>query len=87
MNAREIGGGAPHKTINMEIEGTTLLTNSITIYMYSILFYTLHMCKRRFVEIHTGKNNITNKQINNKNLLYFSLVSENALTRRSRNIL
>ncbi len=45
------------------------------------------MCKRRFVEIHTAKNNITNKQTNNKNLLYFSLVSENALTRRSRNIL
>jgi len=39
MNAREIGGGAPHKTINMEIEGTTLLTNSITIY---ILFYSIH---------------------------------------------
>ncbi len=45
------------------------------------------MCKRRFVEIHTAKKNITNKQTNNKNLLYFSLVSENALTRRSRNIL
>ena len=75
------------KTINMEIEGTTLLTNSITIYIFYSILYTLHMCKRRFVEIHTGKNNITNKQINNKNLLYFSLVSENALTRRSRNIL
>ena len=87
MNAREIGGGAPHKTINMEIEGTTLLTNSITIYIYYSILYTLHMCKRRFVEIHTAKNNITNKQTNNKNLLYFSLVSENALTRRSRNIL
>ena len=75
------------KTINMEIEGTTLLTNSITIYIFYSILYTLHMCKRRFVEIHTGKNNITNKQTNNKNLLYFSLVSENALTRRSRNIL